>query len=314
MARVAIVIVTYNSGAEIGACLDALRGLADAEILVVDNNSEDSTRAEAERRGVRLLANGRNAGFAAAVNQGVRATSAPLVLLLNPDAHYRGGLEHLISVFDSPDTGAAGGVLTGADGRAQAGFMVRNLPTFASLTFEVLGINRLWPDNPANWHYRCRGMGQVETLAAPVAVEQPAGAFLMFSRRAWAGTGGFDERFWPIWFEDVDFCARLRRAGWKIWFVPNAYASHKGAHSIGLLPSARRQQYWYGSLLEYAAKHFTPLEFRIVCGAVVAGSAFRALCGLPRSGWKVWNVHGPVCGLALRRLGGAEAVHGGRSS
>jgi hypothetical protein len=46
-------------------------------------------------------------------------------------------------------------------------------------------------------------------------VEQPAGAFFMFRRSAWLELGGFDENFWPVWFEDVDFCARLRSAGYS---------------------------------------------------------------------------------------------------
>jgi GT2 family glycosyltransferase len=313
MARVAILIVTYNSDQEIGACLDALSGLPDVEILVVDNASEDSSRAEAARRGVRVLANSGNAGFAAAVNQGVRATEAPLVLLLNPDAHYVGGLDHLVAAFDDPRTGAAGGVLIGSDGAAQVGFMARNLPTPATLVFETLGLNRLWPDNPVNWHYRCRGIGQLTADSSPVMVDQPAGAFLMFSRPAWERLGGFDERFWPIWFEDVDFCARLKQAGYKIFLVPRASANHKGAHSIGALPSAAKERFWYGSLLDYAAKFFTPLEFRVVCGSVAVGSVLRAVLAWPGQGRGVWDVHGPVVRLAFARLRGradGRAAHG----
>ena len=60
--------------------------------------------------------------------------------------------------FETPETGAAGGMLVGADGKPQRGFMARNLPTPTTLIFEVLGINRLWPRNPVNWHYRCLGL------------------------------------------------------------------------------------------------------------------------------------------------------------
>ncbi len=312
MPRVAIVIVTYNSAAEIGACLDALRSLGDeeepyAEILVVDNASTDATRDEVSGRGVRLIANPNNAGFAAAVNQGVLATTAPLVLLLNPDAHYVAGIEQLAAVFKDPATGGAGGMLTGPDGLPQAGFLARSLPTAATLVFEVLGVNRLWPGNPVDWPYRCWGLGELTALSSPVLVEQPAGAFLMFSRHAWERVGGFDERFWPIWFEDVDFCAKLKAAGLNTWLVPRAYANHKGAHSIEALPSKARQRYWYGSLLEYAAKYYTPLEFRILCCAVFAGSVLRAVGEWPRRGSVVWGVHGPVCGLALRRFLGARS-------
>ena len=97
--RVAILIVTFNSAAEIGGCLEALERLTDVEILVIDNASTDTTRDEVARRGVRLIPNSYNAGFAGAVNQGVRATSAPLILLLNPDAYLRRGLDALAAAF-----------------------------------------------------------------------------------------------------------------------------------------------------------------------------------------------------------------------
>src|SRR5580698_7066002 len=122
MPCVAIVIVTYNSAAESGACLDSL-GETDAEIVVVDNASADSTRDEVTARKIRLIPNRTNAGFAAAVNQGVRASTAPLILSLNPDAHLVRGLDAMAALFEQPETGVVGGMLIGGDGAPQAGFM-----------------------------------------------------------------------------------------------------------------------------------------------------------------------------------------------
>jgi hypothetical protein len=300
MARVAIVIVTYHSEAEIGVCLDALRDLPGIEIVVVDNASGDHTVEQVRGRGVPLIANPYNAGFAAAVNQGVRATSAPRILLLNPDAQLVRGLDALEAALEDPRTGAAGGLLTGSDGLPQTGFMVRNLPTGATLVFEVLGINRLWPGNPVNWHYRCLGKDPV----TPGFVEQPAGAFLMFSRGAWERVGGFDERFWPIWFEDVDFCTKLKHEGFRVRYEPAAVARHTGAHSIGTLSLEIRERYWYGSLLEYAGKYYRPIAFRAICLAVVAGAVFRAGRGCARGGLKAFRVYGAVCRLAIGRFFG----------
>src|SRR5580700_954925 len=142
MPRVAIVIVTYNSAAEIGRCLDALAGLpaSEVEILVVDNASADNTReqvvARHSRHNLRLIANSTNAGFAAALNQGVRASTAPLILSLNPDALLVRGLDAMADCLEQPGTGAVGGMLTSEDGTPQTGFMARNLPTPAALIFE----------------------------------------------------------------------------------------------------------------------------------------------------------------------------------
>ena len=302
MARVAIVVVTYNSAEEIGGCLDSLTNLPDAQVVVVDNASQDRTCDEVLKRGVPLLANSHNAGFAAAANQGVRATTAPLVLLLNPDASLEHGLEALIGEFEDPKVGAAGGLLVGTDGIPQTGFMARNLPTPAALVLEVLGVNALWPGNPVNWHYRCLGLDPV----TPGLVEQPAGAFLMFSRGIWERVGGFDERFWPIWFEDVDFCCRLKAAGFTVRYNPKAVAIHAGAHSARALPLAIRERYWYGSLLEYAARHYGALTFRSVCVATIVGSALRAVRGYPRSGFKAVAVYGDVCRLAIGRIFGVR--------
>ena len=284
MTRVAIVVVTHDSAAEIGPCLQALASLPDLEVVVVDNASSDPTCATVLAHSVRLIANTVNTGFAAAVNQGVRATTAPFVLLLNPDAHLVRGLDALIRRCEDPQTGGAGGLLTGTDGLPQTGFMARNLPTPTALVFEILGINHLWPDNPANWHYRCKGL---DPMTAAL-VEQPAGAFFMFPRQVWQQLGGFDETFRPVWFEDVDFCARIKAAGLRVWYEPLALASHAGSHSIRSLSRGNREQYWYGNLLEYAAKYYRSPAFRTVCAAVVMGSILRALRELPRSGVKSW--------------------------
>jgi N-acetylglucosaminyl-diphospho-decaprenol L-rhamnosyltransferase len=298
MARVAIVIVSHNSASEIGGCLDALQGLFEVEVLVVDNASADSTCAEVTSRRARLIANSSNSGFAAAVNQGVRATTAPLVLLLNPDAHLVSGLDALAARLEAPETGAVGGMLIGGDGKPQRGFMARNLPTPTTLVFEILGINRLWPRNPVNWHYRCLTLNPMTTAR----VDQPAGAFFMFSRAAWETVGGFDERFWPLWFEDVDFCARIKAAGLGIYYDPEGIAKHSGAHSIRSLPIEIRERYWYGSLLKYAEKHYRSSAFRGTCGAVVIAALFRALAAYPRVGFKAFAVYGGVIGLALGRV------------
>jgi N-acetylglucosaminyl-diphospho-decaprenol L-rhamnosyltransferase len=298
MPRVAIVIVTWNSEHEIEHCLDSVSDLRDVEFVVVDNASADTTCERVRRKGLALIANSTNVGFAAAVNQGIRATDAPLILLLNPDTRLMYGLDVLLGRFEDPLTGAAGGLLVGADGMPQTGFMVRQLPTPAALVFEALGINRLWPNNPVNWHYRCKGFDPMK----PAVVDQPAGAFLMFPRRVWEIVGGFDERYWPIWFEDVDFCARIKAAGFRVVFDPKACARHQGSHSIRLLPLENRERYWYRSLLEYAARHYHSVGYRAICLAVAAGAVARAAATAPSRGRKAFAVYGNVIGLALRRL------------
>jgi len=270
--RIGIVVVAYNSEREIGRCLDSLP--PGVETVVVDNASRDGTRRQvASRPSVRLIANPWNRGFAAGANQGIGALDCDLVLLLNPDVELVSALDGLASQFDVADVAAAGGKLLGADGRAQAGFMVRRLPTPRTLVFESLGLNRLWPSNPVNRRYRCLDLDpDVEAT-----VEQPAGAFLMIRRNVWRQLGGFDESFFPVWFEDVDFAKRAAMAGYRMRYSPQAVAKHSGGHSVGQLPRSTRELRWCGSLLEYTFKHFTRKGALVVSTSVAAGSILRAV-------------------------------------
>lgn len=297
----AIVIVTYNSGAEIGPCLEAARRTG-AEVVVVDNASADDTREQVLRSGTRLIANVSNRGFAAAVNQGFRACAAPYVLLLNPDAILVTDIVPLRRACELPHAAAAGGLLVNSDWTSQAGFMVRRLPSPSALCFEALGVNRIWPGNPVNWRFRCFDLDL--SGPSPVRVDQPAGAFLMIRREAWERLGGFDERFHPLWFEDVDFCLRLRNAGLVVYYTPEAVAKHTGAHSVSSLRVEKRAIYWYGSLLEYAAKHYKPFARKLVCGSVIVGSVLRAFVALfHRHGWSQIQVYRRVIGLAGQYFG-----------
>lgn len=262
MAECGIVIVTYNSQAEIGACLDAAMATG-ADVVIIDNASRDGTLAEIARtgatgRGARLVANSANRGFAAAVNQGFATLDTPYVLLLNPDAVLRTGIEALRQACSLPGTAGAGGRLVDSEGKPQTGFMIRRLPTPAALALEVLLLNRIWPGNRINRRYRALDLDD----SGPLEVEQPAGAFLMVRRVVWEELGGFDEDFYPLWFEDVDFCRRAIDHGYRLYYRPQAVAEHTGGHSILRLGLEMRRFYWYRSLLKYSARHFSPVAFR----------------------------------------------------
>jgi GT2 family glycosyltransferase len=278
MTGVTAVAVTYNSEEVIGSCLESCR---EYPAIVVDNASTDGTLAAARRfPHARVIANDTNRGFAAAVNQAVRESEADFILLLNPDVILLTDISPLVASCDVEGVGASAGQLLGEDGRPQKGFGLRRFPTPLTLTFEVLGLNRLFPWNPVNRRYR-------ELVGNPGAageVDQPAGAFLLFRKRVWERLGGFDEAFYPIWFEDVDFCKRLREAGYKIVYNPAALARHRGGHSVRALPGECRELYWYVSLLRYASKHFRALGFRLVSAAVVPGAILRAITSLVAGG------------------------------
>jgi hypothetical protein len=230
------------------------------------------------RSSVKLIANPSNRGFAGAANQGVAALDAEMVLLLNPDVQLETPVDPLAEACSQENVGLATGKLLDSQGKVQIGFTVRRLPTPLTLVLEVLGINRVLPWNPSNRRYRCLDLD----LTKPAEVEQPPGAFLMFRREVWQRLGGFDTQFDPLWFEDVDFVKRARSEGFKIQYLPEVTARHRGGHSIAGMEWGCREVCWYVSLLRYASKHFRPYAYRGVSAAVVLGSLFRAMIGMIR--------------------------------
>ena len=104
----------------------------------------------------------------------------------------------------------------------------------------------------------------------------------MTRRDVWQDLGGLDDEFHPVWFEDVDFCRRAVDAGYLIQYVPQVRAEHSGGHSVGNLPSARKELYWYDSLLTYGAKHFRPWSYRGICLVAMLSTVPRTIAGIFR--------------------------------
>ena len=305
----AIVIVTHNSAAEVDSCLRAIQeqvwnvASTSTEVVVVDNDSTDNTCEVVETRApwAKLIRNNSNRGFAAAVNQGVRATRSPLVLLLNPDANLENGIQALAAAFDSAEVGAAGGKLVDSSGEWQRGFNIRSFPTPAAFAYEALLVNRVFPRNAVNRQYRQLDVDPTREQE----VDQPAGAFLMFRRAIWEKLGGLDEAFYPLWFEDVDFCLRVKRAGYRILYIPNAVARHAGAHSIRSVSLQFRQVAWYGSFLQFCNKHFSAGTRRGLQAATAAGLCLRwGACCLGAGD----RYERRAYGSALKRVMGSQAA------
>ena len=280
MLRCFAIIVTYNSGASIGPCLEAL-AREDCEVVLVDNASHDETVARVEEfvawHPVHLVANSENLGFAAAVNQGARESAGDVLLVLNPDAIAEpGAVKALLQCLETSGAVAASGALLENDAQPARGFAFRRLPTLASLLCEVMLVNQLWPHNPVNRSYRCLDADYSQQQE----VEQPAGACLAVTRAAWESVGGFDEQFFPVWFEDVDLCKRLLEHSGKIVYCPAARFHHSGGHSVGQLPFRDKQMFWYGNMLRYARKHFSSGQVATLRAGIVAGMLLRSLAAL----------------------------------
>jgi len=230
-ARVAVVIVNYQSYEELHGCLTSIeQACGSAAVVIVDHESrqDEADRLTARFPDVQLLRVAGNDGFAAGVNKGVRATSSPFILLLNPDCvveaeaicRLTGWLER------HPDVAVAGPRIRNADGTVQAS--ARRFPDFTTaIAGRSSWLTRVLPGNPmSRRNLPARDPGDT----TPVDVDWVSGACLCVRREAFDAAGGLDEGFFLYW-EDADFCRRLKHAGWRTMFVPTAGAVHVGGRS-----------------------------------------------------------------------------------
>ncbi len=258
-------------------CVGSLRKHAGAcDIVVVDNASDDGSLnfLTSDPGNERVLKNAENLGFAGANNMGWRSGSGDDVLFLNPDAFCAEGAVQLLSDTLSREPGAAAiaGMLCDLSGTPQAGFNIRTLPTVAAVASELLLLDEIWPGNP--WSARYRMLGQDYSNIREV--EQPAAACLMVRREMLEQIGGFDESFFPAWFEDVDLCKRIRDAGGRILFQPAARFTHVGGSSLRRLSREEFLVHYHSNQIRYFEKHLGQAAAARVRGLVLAGLRLRA--------------------------------------
>ncbi len=256
VARVAVVLVSYNTRDDLVAALGGLYAHVrlPLEVFVVDNASQDGS-AEAVRAAfpqVELIANARNVGFGAANNQALRLARAPYVLLLNPDALVRPGLvEALLARLDSDARlGAIAPLTRHADGTPQVSFGP-DLGLVAEWRQRrlVAGVQRREP----------RALARAEALTQREhSPDWLSAACLLLRADALRAVGGFDEDYF-LYEEDADLCLRLRRAGFGLLHVPAVEVVHASGRSTGQAPARTRLAYQRSHLLYYR-KHRGALE------------------------------------------------------
>lgn len=234
----AVVIVTHNSGAEIGPCLESVVGGTaphPTEVVVVDNASTDGTpeQVRAQFPGVRVVEPGGNLGFARANNVGAARATAPLLLLLNPDTLVpAGAIPRLIAdLLAHPEAAVAGPRLVDSHGRAELSFGPPISP-WGELKQKLL-LSMYNRDVPAAVRY-------VERVSRS-AGERPwvSGACLLIRREDWDAVGGLDERFF-MYTEDVDLCQSLIGRGRAVRFVPAVEVRHLRGRSAARNPETER--------------------------------------------------------------------------
>jgi N-acetylglucosaminyl-diphospho-decaprenol L-rhamnosyltransferase len=232
-----IIIVNWNSAAYLRQCLASIRletrGL-EYEIVVIDAGSFDGCDRMLRELypEVRFIQSEKNCGFAQANNAAFRASQGRSVLFLNPDTQLVGPAINILheQLQKVPQAGAVGGKLLNADRSIQTS-CVQAIPTILNQVLDSECLRSLWPKS-ALW-----GMASLGNPAdQPAEVEGISGACVMLKRSVFAAVGLFSEDYF-MYAEDMDLSDKLRKAGYRNYYVPAATIIHFGGGSSARTPS-----------------------------------------------------------------------------
>jgi hypothetical protein len=290
MAAIGIVIVNHNAGEHLARCVTSLPpSLVGQEwqAVVVDNASTDGSARAAREAGpqVTLVESGANVGFARAVNAGARHVGGEFLLLLNPDCRLEPGVvDALVAELDThPACGVAAPSVVDEDGTPQGN--ARGDPSMLTGLFgRSSRLRRLLPGA------RVSRQNVVLPSTLPpgevsVAVDWVAASCALIRRTAFDAVGGLDEGYFLYW-EDADFCRRLRHAGWTTRFRPGVAVVHVGGQSAREAPALAAREF-HRSAYRYYRTHVAPSPWDprrwvargLLWARYVGGSVSRALGG-----------------------------------
>ena len=229
---VAVVIVNYHTYVELERALTSLEPFlgSDDEVVVIDQASDAASLAKvvSQHPRVQTHALADNRGFAAGVNLAVRQSSAPYLLLINPDAVMEGPVIRVLEQWleQHADIGVVGPRVVDWDGAVQPS--ARRFPSWSA----ALGGRSTWLTArfPKNWISRRHLIGRDAT--EPVDADWIAGSCLMTPRRVFEQVNGLDESFFLYW-EDADYCRRVANLGLRRVLVPHVRVRHAGGQSAG---------------------------------------------------------------------------------
>ncbi len=230
--ELSIVIVNWNVREELRNCLASIyRGLRRElpfEVIVVDNASKDGSveMVRGEFPQVKLIENQTNLGFTKANNQGISQSQGRYVILLNPDTEVIGdALARMVDYMEAyPEMGLVGPQLLASDGSVQSSR--RRFPSLATAFLESTILQRWFPSNRVTRRYYVLDRSDEELQA----VDWVTGACLMVRRKTVDEVGLLDEDFF-MYSEELDWCYRIKRAGWQVVYFPEAKIIHHGGKS-----------------------------------------------------------------------------------
>ncbi len=234
MINPSVILVNWNAGSTLLVTLDALyqtlAALPESEVILVDNSSTDgSTQAAAQQfPQLKVIYNATNLGFGAANNIGFAQAQSCYVLLINPDLRMdTAAFEVMFNFMEThPQAGICGPKILEPDGVTISPWCARRDPQPWDIFCEYAFLTRLFSRQRLFARYV---MGEWDH-ASDREVESLTGACLLVRREVIEQTGGFDEQFF-MYGEDLDWCRRIRQAGWQAWYITSAEVTHEGARS-----------------------------------------------------------------------------------
>jgi len=223
--------------------------LSSHELFVIDNASADGSADMVRQKypQVKLIDNKENRGFAKANNQALKQVTGQYILLLNPDTEILpGALAVLIDFLDNhPQAGVIAPQLINSDGSVQ--LSCRDFPSFIGMFAELTGLSRLMPPGSKLRSYKMLDWQHDSERE----VDQPEGACLLIRKELFDKIGFFDEGYFML-FEEVDWLYSAKKAGWQIWFTPQAQVVHHMGQAIKqvkakmiLFSHKGMYRYWY---------------------------------------------------------------------
>jgi len=275
--RLSVVIVNYNTGGYLRACLESITQKFDGtqyEVIVVDNASSDGSEAAAGGSPrTRLIKSGANIGFGRACNLGARQTTGKNILFLNPDTKILSdNIGALLDGFEQDEkAGALGCRNRLPDGSIQpSAYSFPSLPQVAAHVFRLGAVITSRPVKALLAPFLKTKLGQYQKHDRRKKVDYITGAFMLVKRKQWEKLEGFDEQFF-LFCEEIDFCKRISQSGGEVWFDPSFEIEHYvGYSSKKVKPRVLLEK--YKSYLLYFKKHHGRLKsacLKLIFGASV---------------------------------------------
>lgn len=279
-----ICIVAFRARQYLEACLRSISASTppqSPEIIVVDQNSQDGTVEMLRERHpeARLLQTPRNEGFSRPMNRAMRVARGQFVVLLNPDTVvHPGAFETLLHFLEAhPEAGIVGPKVLNPDGTLQLPCRRGDPRPWAVISY-FTGLAKLFPTRPFFNRYLLTHLDENQTHP----VDGVSGSCMVIRREVIDQIGYLDETFFA-YQEDADYCLRARRAGWKVYYHPEAQITHFGGQGGSRVQPYRSILAWHQSYYLLYRKHFAADYFFVFNWLYFAAMALKLLLALLRN-------------------------------